>query len=141
MRKILLCLVALLMMSVEIKAQTADCDGDYYALESDDVVSIPELRVQFVWNAKYAELYVIQSGKHLVTEVSLNGTEVFHERLTEHVLAVYGIAQMEWEEDTPLFLAKVGKTCYYADVQQFDDHVELKVWAGKQVIFEKSWFA
>ena len=129
------------MMFAQGRAQTAETDKNYYVFKSDDVVVVPELNVEFIWKAKYAELYVVQSGKHWVTEVNLAGEEVFAERPTEQILGVYGIAQMEWEDDTPLFLAKIGETCYYADVQQFDDHVELKIWAGKQVIFEKSWFA
>ena len=146
MKNILLC-AALFVGAASIEAQDVEnyqeeCHTKWrYVLPSDDVVSIPELKVQFVWNAKYAELYVIKHKKHLVTELDLNGEMVFDEREACVVLAVYGIAQMEWEEDNPLRLGKIGEIGYYAEVQQFDDHVELRVWRGGQVIFKKSWFS
>ena len=135
------------MSSAGVEAQNVCCHQEechpkwHYVLPSDDVVLIPELRVQFVWNARFAELYVIKQKKQLVTELDLDGEMLFDEREACVVLGVYGIAQMEWEDDAPLLLAKVNGSCYYVDVQQFDDHVELRMWCGGQVIFQKSWFS
>lgn len=148
-KDILLCVLAALACGgsvLETKAQCQRvcgevcCQREYrFLLENEDVVLMPEIGVQFVWFSQYAELYILKAAEHKVTELHLNGEVTTTLALSENVLAVYGIAQMEWEEDVPVLLAEKDGVRYYADVWQYDDRVELRVLAGEKIIFEKSW--
>ncbi len=117
-----------------------EIDSRYSYSSADEIISMPEIGVEFIWKKKYRELYVLKLIETDVTELMSNGTMLVRKQKIMALSKVYGVTQMMWD-DEPETLAVSKKGTYKAVVMSFDDHVELNVMLNETVIFTRTWFA